>query len=179
LIDALKRKLGITPALPQAETVKEVETMEDKDNGGAALASADTNAGVDVAGLQASLASLTAELAGANDKIAELTAFAEAATEFQAAQAKAALDAKTAVRKLAVVEAVGTVKADALMAATASLEDGAFNAVMAAMKTTTDTEAETALFKEVGVDATADTSKLAADSNPVMDYLTAKYKSKA
>jgi hypothetical protein len=177
MIDALKRKLGILPATvaEAADTAKENETMDVKDKDAAALAAADTNA-VDVAGLQASLASTVAELADAHTKITELSALVEAAKEFNAAQVAAALEVKTAARKLAVVNAVGTVKADALMAATASLEDSAFDAVMAAMTTTAAAEADTALFKEVGVDAEASTTSL-ADSNPVMDYLTAKYKS--
>lgn len=175
MIDALKRKLGLTPATaPVAETEKEDVTMDVKETGDAALAAAETNA-VEVAGLTASLATAVAALADSHTKIAELSALVAAATEFQAAQATAALATKQAARKLAVEVAVGTAKADALYAATASLEDAAFDAVMAAMATTATAEANTQLFNEVGVDAEASASKL-ADSNPVMDYLTAKYK---
>lgn len=174
MIDALKRKLGITPAPAQAETVKEEVTMDVKDDSVVAPAAAET---VDVVELQASLVSATAELADAKTKIAELTTLVEAAADFHAEQAKAALEAKLDARKAKVAAAVGSDKADALMAATASMEDGAFDAVMAAMATTQNSEAETPLFKEVGVEASADPTKLA--SNATMDYLVSKYKTKA
>ena len=154
----------------QAETNKEDVTMTVKETG-AALVAANTEA---VAGLTASLASTVAELATAQAKIVELSALVEAAVAFKAAQAEDMLKAKTAARKLAVVAAVGTDKADALLAATTSLEDEAFNAVMAAMTTASTVEAKSSLFTESGVDAAA--SATLADSNPTMDYLTAKYK---
>lgn len=175
MIDALKRKLGITPALPQAETAKENVTMDVKDDGVVAPATAET---VDVVELQASLASKTAELTAATGKIAELTALVEAAADFHAAQTKAALEAKLDARKAKVIATVGTEKAEALTAATASMEDGAFDAVMAAMATTATAEAATPLFKEVGVEASADTTKLVT-GNATMDYLVSKYKTKA
>ncbi len=171
MIDALKRKLGITPAPAQAVVTEKEEVMDVKETGTAAQATAES-----VASLSASVASLTADLATANSQISEMTSVI---AEFVKADAKSAADAlavKLDARKTKIVAAVGTEKADALQAALATMTDGAFDAVMLAMSATVKTEATTALFTEVGVDATADTTKLAAESNPVMDYLTAKYK---
>jgi hypothetical protein len=165
--------LGMAPAPAQAETQEETPTMDVTETTSAPVA--ETPA-VDVAGLQAALASKTAELAEAQAKIAELTADVAAAVEFNAAREKAAAEAKAAARKEKIVAAVGTDKAASLLAATEKMEDGAFDAVMAALTTTQTVEAKTDLFKEVGVDAEADTSTLTTSAGRVMDYLTAKYK---
>src|SRR5438874_5791875 len=149
--DTLKRMLGITPAPAQAEQPKEDVTMEVTEASGDVVQAVAEAPTVDVAELQASLAASVAALAEANSKIAELTADVAAAVEFNAARAKAAADAALAVRKEKIVAAVGTEKADALMTATASMDDGAFDAVMSAVATTQVAEANAALFKEVGI----------------------------
>lgn len=175
MIDALKRKLGITPDTAQAETVKEDVTM---DVTGTVAAVAEGQ--VDVAALQASVATLTSQLSDATSKIIELTSLVEAAAEFNSNREKAALEAKLANRKSLVEAAVGTVKADSVMAAVAGLDDGAFATVLSAMTAGTATEADTPLFKEQGVDASADVTAItkAAESNPVLDILQAKYQPK-
>lgn len=171
--DTLKRMLGLSPDTAKAEDTEKDVTMDALDTG-AVTPAADANA-VDVAALQASLATAVSELADAQTKIAELSGLVAAATEFAAAKDKAALEAKLSARKAKVTAALGTAKADAFMAATASMEDTAFDAVMSAMATTAATEADTALFKDVGVDAEVDQTKVSAETNGVMDYLTSKY----
>jgi len=66
---------------------------------------------------------------------------------------EAAEKARMDARMTAIVEAVGTVKADALFGATKTLGDTEFNAIVGAMQGTLQAEAETALFNEVGATA--------------------------
>lgn len=130
------------------------------------------SAEVDVA-LKDVVASLTEQLTAANQKIAELTAVVDAAAEFNAAQAKLAADAKAAARMAKLVDVVGTDAAANLMAVTASMEDSAFEAVVAAMSLKASKEATDPAFKEVGVEGAADPVKLAqeAQGNRMVDYL--------
>jgi hypothetical protein len=175
VLDTLKRKLGMTPDTAQAETVKEEVTMSEKET----VAAVAENQ-VDVAALQASVLSLTSQLSDATSKITELNSLVEAATEFNANKEKVALEVKLADRKSKVEAAVGTAKAESVMAAVAGLDDGAFATVLSAMTTSTTTEASTSLFVEQGVDASADVAAIAkaAESNPVLDILQAKYPTK-
>lgn len=75
--------------------------------------------------------------------------------------AKVALVAQAAAARLearskAVVDAIGTEKAPALLAATEQLGDEQFNAIVGAMAQSFEKEAQSPLFKEVGVSASAD-----------------------
>lgn len=163
--DALKRMLShFGTETAQAEYKEEDVNMDVNDTGGSAA---------DAVELSTSLASVTEKLTAAQARIDELTAVLEAAGEFKAKAEKQALDAKMDARKVKIVAAVGTENADKLMSATAGLEDAQFDAVLAVAGVSSKVEAQTAPFKEVGVDAKADASKLA--SNPTMDILLAKY----
>lgn len=168
MMDALKRKLGLIPETATAEKLEEDLTMDNTTNEALAAALAQ-----DVAGLQATVTNLTSQLTESQSKIAELNALVTAAADFQVAQEKAALDTKLAARFKEIEATVGTEKASALMAATTSLDDSAFSAVVNAMKVAGTTEANTSLFSEQGVDAEVDPTKLAA--NGVEDILRAKY----
>ena len=104
----------------------------------------------------------TAQAALATQAEALSTALAEVATLKQgleqATAQLAALTAETAAKRLqarkeAIEAAVGTVKAPALMAATESLDDTQFNAVIGAMAASFDAEAKSTMFTEAGVAA--------------------------
>jgi len=148
---------------------------------------------------------LSAQLATALDSVArqasDLQALTELVTEMsekfnaastalettqaalQAAEdAKATLVAQAAAARLearskAIVDAVGTDKAPALLAATDSLDDEQFNAIVNAMAQSFEKEAATALFKEVGVAASGDASQ-AAEESQEMQLLKQKYQPK-
>lgn len=100
-----------------------------------------------------------------------------AAKELLVAEKKAA---RLAVRKEAVVAAVGTDKAEALLSATDALDDASFQAVVGAMTTSLTKEAKSVLFVEVGVSAVADVPDVAAveEESAEMQLLKAKYQTK-
>lgn len=85
------------------------------------------------------------------------------------------LATKMAARKEKIVASIGTEKADALMKATEGLDDTAFEAVVSAMAGSVEAEASTALFREVGVDAVADATKVVAEESTTMKILKAQY----
>lgn len=167
MIKALQRKLA-TLAGDAGETHKDVQ-MDVKPTPEATLSAED------VLALRAALDESKAALEAANGKIVALTAIVDEAAEFKASKEKAEADAKLNARKDKVVAAVGTAQAEAIIAATASMDDTGFDAVMAALSVKAVAETSGALFKEVGVDAEADQTKVQAGSNGVMDYLTSKY----
>lgn len=140
---------------------------------------------IDTSALQLELDAIKAEfgvqLDAANAALAELTGKYEVATAQLAAIAaeKAELVANAAAAKLAarkekIVAAIGTEKSDALMTATEGLDDAQFNAVVSAMAGSVEAEAKTDLFKEVGVTADADASKVTEESAE-MQILKKKY----
>lgn len=131
--------------------------------------------------LDAVVAGLNVELTSAVAALAEMTANFEAAqaalnalTAEKAELAVKAEAAKYAARKDKVVSAIGTEKADGLMLATQGLDDAAFDAVVSALAGSVDVEASKGLFAEVGVSASADTTKIVAES-PEMKILKQKY----
>lgn len=159
--------LGITQsAAPEAEPKKE-EVMDKNEDTGAAL---DAVLAQDVAGLQSTIAALSAE----NAELKELVA---KATAFQENQLKLAAEAKSASRLASLVELVGNEAAATMNASLASLSDEAFSGVVSSLGAKSKAEAATPLFKEVGVDGEVDAKKLADDvkSNGVMHILAAKY----
>lgn len=130
---------------------------------------------VDTSAVQTELDAMKAEFdgvkAGFESVIAELTGKLEAAEAALAAVAaeKAELVAKAAAVKLAarkekVIAAIGTDRADALMAATEGLDDAQFSAVVSAMAVATDAETKSPLFNEVGVTAEADAAAVVEES---------------
>jgi hypothetical protein len=177
MLEALKKKLGgnaeanegvgIVTSVTESEEFKQLST--------------------DFATLKASHDSLAADLKAAtelldetNAKLGEVTEKLTAAQvivdEVNAAKAAAQAEAhalKMAARKAAVVAAVGEAKATAFLAATESLDDAAFEAVAAALTGTVAAEANSALFKEVGVDGQVDASKPAESQE--MKILKKKY----
>lgn len=161
MLKALKKSLGIVDDVKEMEQVAVV----------IAEASEDTEA---FTKLQAAFAeqteqvvALTAALQEASTLLATFSAEKEMATQV-------AKESKMAARKAVVVTNIGELKADAFLAATEMLDDTAFEAVTQALVGTVQQEANTALFKEVGVDAKADTS-VAIQESEEMRILRTKY----
>ncbi len=171
MLEALKKKLGITDEKNKivldantitAETVKTLtEATEAALND---LSAAETLLSEQVT----TIATLTEQLATAQAALAAV----EGAKEAALAEAKAV---KAAARKVVVVGAIGDAKADAFLAATQGLDDAAFEAVTSALVGGVAAEADTALFKEVGVDANVDPTKPPVAESGEMKILKAKY----
>lgn len=134
-------------------------------------------------------ATLSSALAAATElNASQAAALADLTSKFEAAQAalaeieaaKAALIAEAAEKKLAarkekVEMAIGTAKAPALLAATESLDDVAFEAVVAAMAGSVEAESKTDLFREIGASGSVDASKVVDSEGAVMKALKTKY----
>jgi hypothetical protein len=123
-----------------------------------------------VATAEAALAEMTAKYEGAQAALTALAAEKEAMLAAHAA-------AKLAARMSKIEAAIGTEKAAGLMAATEGLEDAAFEAVVSALVGSVNAEANTSLFKEVGVTAEADATKIVTESAE-MRILKQKYGAK-
>lgn len=79
-------------------------------------------------------------------------------------------------RKEKIVAAIGTEKAGALFEATEGLDDAAFEAVVSALVGSVEVETKSELFKEVGVAAQADATKV--EESAEMRLLKQKYGAK-
>lgn len=134
---------------------------------------------------------LTDKLAQAQAALTEqANTFAELAAKFEAATAElaaikeakaqaeaSALEAKLTARKEKIVAAVGTDKAEALLAATQGVDDAQFSAIVEAFDAKLVSESQSAMFTEVGADGEVDVAK--AEESPEMKALKAKYSAKA
>ena len=85
-------------------------------------------------------------------------------------------DTKMAARKSVVEASIGTEKADAFLAATAELDDVAFQSVASALASSMDVEANSAMFKEVGVTGKAES--ISVEETQEMKQLKQKYAAK-
>jgi len=164
----------------QADIEKEVVNMTTATEQPIVAETASTDASAD----------LVAQLATSTSALTELQAsFAELTTKFEAAQAALSIvenekkelatkaaEARLVARKEKIVAAVGTSQADALMAAVGGLEDAQFNAVVSAMATSREAEAQTEAFQEVGVSGNADASKVAVEKSALEAKLEEKYR---
>jgi hypothetical protein len=184
LKSTLQRLFGQTPNALTTNTLEGVDVTTQATTEGAGLAAEMAD---QVAALTATVTSLTEQLAdnvtaiaARDSKIAELTALVEAATEFKAAQEKAAAEAKVVARVTKLTEMVGTEQAASLQAATAALDDTAFDAVVSALSVKQKVEAANPAFKEVGAEGTTDQAKLTAEviGGKTGDYLQAIIKNK-
>ena len=120
--------------------------------------------------LQAQFAIVTAQLAEAQASLAVV----ESAKQELVASAAAA---KLAARSAALVAAVGTDKAPTLLANLSVLDDAAFESVVSSMSTSLSKEAESPMFKEVGVTAVVDATKV-TDESSLTKALKQKYSAK-
>lgn len=126
---------------------------------------------------ESSLAALTLELSSTKAMLEAATAALGAAAAEQEALIATAEAKRLAARKELVVAAVGTERADALLAATEGLDETAFSAVVSALGVSATVEAASPLFTEVGVTAEADTALVVAESKE-MTILKKKYAKK-
>ena len=122
----------------------------------------DTNMAAELKQAQDALTSQAADMQALTELVQELsTKFEQAQAALNASEAaKAALVAEAATKRLAtrkeaIVAAVGTDKAETLMAATETLDDAQFNAVVGAMAASFEAEAKSKMFTEAGVSAEA------------------------
>lgn len=158
MLDSIKKKLGITQAVPVLESIVDTSAVQTE------FSQMRTE-------MDAGIATLSSDLATAVDQLEKMTAAFNVAqsalnalTAEKAELAVTAAAAKFTARKEKVVLAIGTEKADGLMLATQGLDDVAFEAVVTALAGSVDVEASTELFTEVGVAASADTTKIVAES---------------
>lgn len=145
MLEHLKMKLGLVEASSaeaNSEQVTELNTQLSELS--TKFAEAES---VNLA-LTEQVAQLASQLSEAQAKVAELSSKLEADVA-TAAQAK--LDA----RKAKLESTVGTVKAEEVFTALSSLDDTQFNAVVSAMETNLQAEADSPTFKEQGVEAAA------------------------
>lgn len=180
MLEALKKKLGITPVEKDAEMQEETkqaavqEPVTDPVAAERGFVVHTFEAPADAASYHqvvtaaahatAQVETLTAQLAAAleaNAKMSAVVAEVEAAKAAALAETKAT---KMAARKALVVDSIGDAKADAFLAATDALDDTAFAAVHSALAGSVHAEANTTFFKEVGVDEKADATKVAANT---------------
>jgi hypothetical protein len=158
-----------------AETQEEVMTTEtDKAN----LAIDNTT----VAELTANLASVTEAMATLQGSFAELSTKYESAqaalNASEAAQALLATQAATArleARTSAITASVGTSQLEAMLTATNGMDDAAFDTIIGAMAKSFKAEANSPMFKEVGIAAEVE----AVEEDPVKRLaakLAAQYK---
>lgn len=174
----------------QSLSVKEEQTLIKKlfNMGGkkdkAELSAATQEEDMQLAELQAQFEAYKAEQESViatlkQDYDAALVAAVAKAQEAEAALEKLTADVETKrlqARKDAIVEAVGTTKADAMFEATKALDDAAFATVLSGFKAAVDVQAEAnPLMKEVGVDAQVEPT---AEANDVAEVLRRKYQSK-
>ena len=101
------------------------------------------------------LTELQASFAELNNKYTEAAAMLAEVEASKASLVAIAAEEKQAARKEKLENAVGTVKASALLTSLESLDDTAFNTVVEAMEMNLDAEANSAAFKETGVTAEA------------------------
>lgn len=119
---------------------------------------------------EAQAADLQLALAGVQDLQAKLAEAQGVVAEFQAAQAKAELEAKeavTATRKAALVASIGEEQAAQLSASLEGVSDAQYEAVVAAVTKANAALVENPLFKEMGADVEVET-------NPDMEDALAK-----
>lgn len=174
MLDKFKKLLGNAEANPAAKKEEMTITIDTSD------------VKAELEKMQAEFESFKSEANGVaalqDEKIAELKAALNKANEVIAAaeaekaeMAAKALAAKLDARKEKVVAAIGTEKAEGFMAATEGLDDAAFEAVVSALAGSVEVEANSELFKEVGVTAEVDAAKVVEGSS-VGEILKAKYK---
>ena len=163
-------------------------------------ANVDTTAGVEMAtetleqpemAVDNNMAELVAQLASKASAFNELeAAFSELSSKHESAIAalaahneeKLALVAQAAAAKLqarkeSLEMAVGTEKAATLLSTLEVLDDVGFAAVVSSMSMNLDKEANTASFKEVGVSANADATKVVEETS-LEAALKSKYQAK-
>lgn len=136
------------------------EVVMKKEDKQALIPAVDINMAAELKQAQASLLSHAADMQAMQELMSEMSEKLENAT----AALKATEDTKAALladikvkqamaRKESIITAVGTEKAGALMAATESLDDVQFGAIISAMAASFENESKSAMFSEQGMAA--------------------------
>ena len=139
----------------------------------------------ELSNLKSSYESQTSVLGKLTEEFSKLQAEAsnykqelDAALGLVASLQKENKDAKMSARKSAVEASIGTEKADAFFAATEGLDDEAFTAIATALASSMEVEANSPMFKEVGVTGKTESEHLANEETPEMKILKKKYPKK-
>ena len=158
MLDRLKKQLGIKDT-PVSLEAQELQTQL------ASLKTEFENVKQELTSQIASLAAekdnLEAALATALEAVASLEAAAKESAEKQ-------LNDKLTARKAKLENVIGTAKVDAAFEAVKGLEDAAFDAVVAAMATSLNTEAKSELFQETGVAEEVEPSKVMSTEEKIL-----------
>lgn len=155
MLDKLKKKLGLAPVTQEAS--QEPEHKEEDMSVETQVDMADLSAlTAELGELKASFAQVSEALATTQSQLEAAQAALQVVAEEKAAAEAAAKAEKLATRRAAVEANIGTDKADAFMEATKELDDTAFAAICSAMAGSAKAEAESELFKEVGVETKAE-----------------------
>jgi chromosome segregation ATPase len=156
MLKHLQKFFAGSPAQPSASAEQQEEVVDMTTQTEATASAADTK----IAELSASLATATDAIAANETKLSEVLAQLEAAHATLAAieSDKASLiakavEAKNLTRKEKVEATLGTDKAESVLAATASLDDAAFDAVLSAFSANFEAEANSPSFQEKGITA--------------------------
>lgn len=155
MLDAIKKKLGVLPEQPKEDEMTKEELAAQTANYEAAVAQAQA-AQAELATLKASFEEQAAAMASMKEQLESAQATLAANQEAQAKAEAAAKQAKMDTRLATLKAAVGDEKAAEVMEATKELNDQAFAAICSAMETTAKAEANSPMFKEVGVETKAD-----------------------
>lgn len=155
MLNAIKKKFfNVASATSQEVTMVEPQTEQPQ----AAVPNT-----AELSALVAQMASQSDALLAVQTQFAELTSKYEGAVaalaEIEQAKADLIAEAKTkqlAARKVKVEATIGTAKSDAILAATESMDDAAFETIVSAFAVSLATESQSAMFTEAGVSAEAD-----------------------
>lgn len=112
------------------------------------------------------------------DLQAQLAASVAKNVEFEEklqSEAEKVVAMKLAARKEKIVAAIGETTADGVLEATKNMEDAQFETVVAALAGRNATEAKSALFTEIGVDAATATPQANGGVSEEMKLLRQKY----
>jgi len=175
VLQKLLNKLAPVPEATKAEDIVQAATEEASVE--LSTLKAELEAGkAEIATLASALETALAAVAEADSNVAAMQAKMQEFTAQIEAEKLQAEAKRQEARKAAVEAAVGTAKADGLMAATAALDDAAFQAVVDALSLSVEAEANSAMFNEAGASAEADVD--AAGESAEMKIIKDRYKSK-
>lgn len=169
MLDKLKKYFN-----PEEETVEMTTETNQADMSADGVVAELTELKANFAQVSETLATTKAALEAANAQLAQANAALAEVNEAKAAAEAAAAQAKADARMAKIVEAVGEgAQATNLMEATKELNDTAFDAIVGAVATKQEVEANSQMFTETGVDAPA---KQEGDKKPVSfkNYLPTK-----
>jgi peptidoglycan hydrolase CwlO-like protein len=169
MLDELKKLLGNKPEAAVVENLEELEGVK------ATLAAVQEELSTklqELEGAIALLASANAEKATLESALAEALKSLAGAEEYNKVMAEKALAEKLAARKQMIVDVIGEAKADATFDAVKSLDDAAFESVVSAFAASLEIEADSPMFKEAGVSASADVNAVSKEAT----LLKNKYK---